>query len=122
MMLEPTYRVALAVGLAVASVVALAAWFVPSPYGRFSSRRLGPVLPPKLGWILMELPAPIAFFVTFSMGSGGATPLAVVVAVIWGVHYSNRGMYNPLRMRVRPGGEMSVTVVVLERVQTGKGF
>jgi 3-oxo-5-alpha-steroid 4-dehydrogenase 1 len=112
MMLDASYQASLTVGVLLALGVMFGAWFVPSPYGRFSSRRLGPVLPPKLGWVLMELPAPVAFFFTWSAGASNNTVLAMLVAGVWVVHYGNRGFYNPLRMRVRPGGEMSITVVL----------
>lgn len=118
MTLDPTYQTALWVALVLALGVVVGSRFVPSPYGRFSSRRLGPVLHPKLGWILMELPAPVVFFTTWWMGDARTSALAGVMAVVWTVHYGNRGFYNPLRMRVRAGGEMSVTVVAAGMVVT----
>ena len=115
---DPTYDLLLGGGLVFAVLVAVASAFFPSPYGRFSSERYGPNVNPKLGWILMELPAPITFLVTYAQGSHRAELVPLVFLVIWLAHYANRGFINPLLMRVRPGATFSLSVAIFGWVVT----
>jgi 3-oxo-5-alpha-steroid 4-dehydrogenase 1 len=110
---DPFYDTVLACALAFVAMVAIAAWFVPSPYGRFSSGRYGLRLDPRLGWILMELPAPLVFVAAFLAGPRHAEPVPLLFLAIWLVHYANRGFIFPLRMRVPRGepGTFSLMVV-----------
>ena len=110
---DPTYDTVLAIALAFAAVVAVAAWFVPSPYGRFASPRFGLRLDPRLGWMLMELPATVAFLWAFWCGPRRADPVALVFLAVWLVHYANRGFYFPLRMRVPAGSQASFSLMVV---------
>ena len=45
---------------------------VQAPYGKLSNSRLGGVhLPPRLGWLLMELPATVSFGLTWLLVPAG---------------------------------------------------
>ena len=71
-----------------------------APYGRhYSGRGWGPDLPNRVGWIVMELPAPAVFAGVYLMGdaAGGTTPL--VLLGLWQCHYLNRAVVHPLRTR-----------------------
>lgn len=110
---DPTYDTVLAAALAFAAVVAVAAWFVPSPYGRFSTARFGLRLDPRLGWFLMELPATVVFLWAFLRGPRSFEPVPLVLAAIFLLHYANRGFAFPLRMRVPRGATGSFGVLVV---------
>ncbi len=118
---DPTYDTLLAVALGFAAVVSVAAWFVPSPYGRFASAKFGVGLDPRLGWLLMELPSTVVFVVVFALGTRRAEPVPLVFLGVWLVHYANRGFYFPLRMRVPKGAQASfgLMVVAFGWVSTG---
>lgn len=109
---DPTYDAVLLGGLVLAVLIAAGAAFFPSPYGRFSSERFGPNLHPKVGWILMELPAPLVFALTFLQGDRRGELVPLVFLAVWLIHYANRGFINPLLMRVREGSSFSLTVVL----------
>ena len=100
---DPMYNAAVWVAFALVVGTVIAAPFVPSPYGRFSNRRLGPAVNARLGWFLMELPATLSFFTFYALGPGRAEPVALFVAGVWSVHYLNRGVVMPLLMRVPAG-------------------
>lgn len=73
-----------------------------APYGRhYPGRGWGPTLPDRVGWILMEIPAPALFAYVYFAGqsAGGAVPL--VFLGIWQCHYLNRTFIYPLRTRTR---------------------
>ncbi|HBO44337.1 MAG TPA: 3-oxo-5-alpha-steroid 4-dehydrogenase [Planctomycetaceae bacterium] len=107
---EPTFYwslLAIWVALGAASFVALL--LTPAPYGRFARSGWGPRLNPKLGWILMEGPAAVVFFLFF-VASGRTDPMSIVFLLLWLTHYVYRGYVYPLRRR---GGSGVPLFVVL---------
>ena len=38
---------------------------IPAPYGKFSKTNWGPMIPSKLGWIVMEIISPLATILLF---------------------------------------------------------
>jgi len=99
-------------GLAVGVFVLLL--FVAAPYGRHSRRGWGPVIPARLGWVLMEAPSPIGMVVLFLLGSAAhrASVTSWVFLGIWLLHYVNRAFVFPFRMHSR-GKAMPVAVVAM---------
>ena len=67
------YWVVLGVGLVSAVGVGISGMFITTPYGRFASKKLGPELPIKLGWFIMEFPALPTFFAMFALGTNRST-------------------------------------------------
>jgi 3-oxo-5-alpha-steroid 4-dehydrogenase 1 len=112
---DPTYDTLLACALAFAVVVFFISWFLPSPYGRFSSTRYGVNLSPRLGWFLMELPATLSFLYFYARGPRRAEVVPLVFLAMWLIHYANRGFLFPLRMRVARNdrGSFSLMVIVV---------
>ena len=96
-------------GLAVVTLLVLI--FISAPYGRFARDGWGPVVPGRLGWVVMETPAVVAFLVCFFAGDGWRRPAAVVLAALWLLHYIHRTYIFPFRLRsTRP---MPVVVAAL---------
>ena len=74
---------------------------VTAPYGRHSNRKWGPVIPNRAGWIIMELPALGFFSLYFFSGPETKTPVLIIFAVFWIIHYTNRALIFPFRIRSR---------------------
>jgi 3-oxo-5-alpha-steroid 4-dehydrogenase 1 len=110
---DATYDTLLGGALIFAAVVFVISWFLPSPYGRFASKRFGVSLDPRLGWFLMELPATLSFLYFFMRGPRRAEVVPLVFCAMWLVHYANRGFYFPLRMRVARGDRSSFSLTVI---------
>jgi len=108
---DPTYDLVFAMAMAAAGLVALAAGFVDSPYGRFGAQGFGPAVSPRVGWVLMELPAVLAFVGFHAAGERATEPVPLMFLGLWLVHYLNRGLLFPLRLRVREGAGFSWLVV-----------
>ena len=113
---DTLYDTLLLIGFAYALLVLVGSFFGTAAYGgRFSGskKKKGLKLGAKFGWVLMELPGLIVFPVVFFMGpnSGQAVPLFFLA--IWMMHYSNRALINPLRMRVQPGSSASFAFSVV---------
>ncbi len=67
------------------------------PYGRHSRRDWGPVIPNRLGWIIMELPTLIMFIVFFLTGPNSVNMVTLVFFLLYTFHYTNRAIIFPLR-------------------------
>jgi hypothetical protein len=76
-------------------VVFVVLFFVVAPYGRHVRQGWGYTIGNRLGWVLMEAPAPIAFFVCFLLGGNGITAAALAFLVLWEAHYLHRAFIYP---------------------------
>lgn len=101
------YAAVIVAGLASAALAALITARAPTPYGRFTTTAWGPTLPLRAGWLLMEAPALPVFWAVLGWP---ASPWAAVGAALWTVHYLNRSLVFPLRLRVREGSRMAAVV------------
>ena len=70
-----------------------------APYGRHSRRDWGPMIPNRLGWILMELPSLIMFISFFLLGPNRISVPLAIFFILYAGHYTNRSIIFPLRTR-----------------------
>ena len=110
---DPQYDTALAVAFGIVAVTAVSALFVKTPYGRFADDRFGVGLDPRLGWFLMELPAPLTFVYFYMQGPNAGAPFPLFILFLWTVHYANRGFIMPALMRVPRGQQSSFSLGVV---------
>ncbi|RMC15864.1 hypothetical protein DUI87_08069 [Hirundo rustica rustica] len=85
---------------AMGAASALLLCFIPMPYGRYSSRRFGWLLPARPAWALQELPS---LLVPLGLAAcGGAVAAARPNRVLLGcflLHYAHRALIFPLLIR-----------------------
>jgi 3-oxo-5-alpha-steroid 4-dehydrogenase 1 len=91
-----------------AIVVFLSLLFFAAPYGRYFRRGWGPAVNNRLGWVIMEAAAPLAFAVCFVLGSKTNTVTTLVFLGLWEAHYIHRAFIYPFSLRSRG---MPVTIV-----------
>ncbi len=72
-------------------------FFISAPYGRFARSGWGPVLPARLGWVLMEMASPLLFGALFLTGAQ-RTPAAWAFLALWEAHYLHRAFLYPLTL------------------------
>lgn len=84
---------------------------IRAPYGRHASSKWGIQMPNNLGWILMELPALLTFPILFFMGERQAGPLSYLLLCLWLLHYGNRTLIFPLRLKTK-GKKIPLTIVL----------
>jgi 3-oxo-5-alpha-steroid 4-dehydrogenase 1 len=82
-----------------------------APYGRHSRGGWGPGVPSRLGWILMESPAPLLFAAVYLAGEHAQSAVPLAFLLMWQLHYLNRTFVFPFRMR--SGGRRLPLVIVL---------
>ena len=83
------------IALALATYVLLLK--VTSPYGRHSRKGWGPVMPNRLGWVMMEMPSLILFGVFFWGGPNIQNYISVIFFLLYTIHYTNRSLVFPFR-------------------------
>jgi 3-oxo-5-alpha-steroid 4-dehydrogenase 1 len=73
-------------------------FFIAAPYGRHVRKGWGHTVGNKLGWVLMEAPAPVSFLVCFILG-GGAGITGIFFLALWEAHYIHRAFIYPFSLR-----------------------
>ena len=88
--------------------------FITAPYGRHSRKDWGPVIPNRVGWIMMEFPSLLVFVLAFLLGPNGVQPVTWIFFGMYVFHYGNRSILYPLRTHT--AGKMMPLVVALMAV------
>jgi 3-oxo-5-alpha-steroid 4-dehydrogenase 1 len=111
MLPDGPYRwfVFLEVALAVVTFVVLC--FIVAPYGRHGRRGWGPTVPARMGWVIMESPACILFFVFYLLGDHRFQLVPLIFLALWQLHYIQRVFVYPFLMR--SSGRMPVAVMTM---------
>ena len=63
--LAATYNIFLIIMTVIAVIVFISLFFVDAGYGMFKTKKWGPAIPNRLGWVLMESPVFILMSVPF---------------------------------------------------------
>ncbi|MFY0652007.1 MAG: DUF1295 domain-containing protein [Cyclobacteriaceae bacterium] len=82
-------------GMAVATFVLLQ--FVKAPYGRHIEKGWGAEISNRMGWIIMELPS-FLIILYFAISSKQSN-YALLLSSLWLIHYFNRSIIFPFRIR-----------------------
>lgn len=84
--------------------------FVSAPYGRHSKTTWGPMVPNRLGWILMEgwaLVAILFFYIKYF----NPNIYSLLFVILYALHYVHRGFIYPMRTRTK--GKLNPILIVL---------
>jgi protein-S-isoprenylcysteine O-methyltransferase Ste14 len=93
------YNGLLIASFVVAVIIFVALFFVAAPYGRHTRKGWGYSVGNKLGWVLMEAPAPLVFLVCFLFGDTRNSPVTLVFLALWELHYLHRAFIYPFSLR-----------------------
>jgi hypothetical protein len=86
-------------GFGAATLVALS--LITAPYGRHARTGWGPTTSARTGWIVMEIPAVVAFAIIYAAGQHRANTAPLVLLAIWQAHYAYRALIYPFRLGPR---------------------
>ena len=104
------WLVAAELALAVVTFVALC--FVVAPYGgRHGRPGWGPTVPSRVGWVVMEAPASLAFVAFYLLGAHRFETVPLLFLLLWQAHYVQRAFVYPFLMR--SGSRMPVLLMLL---------
>ena len=96
-------------GFAVATFLGVI--FIVAPYGRHARGGWGPTIPARVGWVVMESPAVLVTAGVFAMGRHRADVPALLLLLLWEIHYVNRTFVYPLRLN--PGARPMPALIAL---------
>jgi 3-oxo-5-alpha-steroid 4-dehydrogenase 1 len=82
-----------------AAIVFVSLLFFNAPYGRYVRRDWGFAVGNRLGWVIMEAAAPLAFAVCFFIGTSAVTVTTLAFLVMWEAHYLHRAFIYPFSLR-----------------------
>ena len=71
---------------------------VDAPYGHAQRPGWGPVISNRWGWVLMELPALLAFVWFYWGGVNSGQTAALVLLLLWLLHYGHRSLIYPFTL------------------------
>jgi 3-oxo-5-alpha-steroid 4-dehydrogenase 1 len=106
-----TYHTFIVCWMTLAGLIFLYLLYKPAPYGRYVSRNWGPMIPNRTGWFIMEITVLAALFSRLlPFHSAPSLPVVVMVGFFC-LHYINRSIIFPLRMKTS-GKQMPLVIVL----------
>ncbi|HOT44293.1 MAG TPA: DUF1295 domain-containing protein [Spirochaetota bacterium] len=93
------YYIVLFTFLALGVGVFIALQHMAAPYGRYATRKWGPMLNNRFGWIIQEAPASVMMFFYFFISGRPSTIATVLLLAIWQAHYFHRAFIYPFSLR-----------------------
>lgn len=84
--------------LVLAAVTFIILLFITAPYGRYIRSSWGPSVNNRLGWLLMEMPAPLIFIACFVLGKYTNMVIMLVFFGMWELHYLHRAFIYPFTL------------------------
>lgn len=97
--------------LALTAVVFLALQHVTAGYGMMYSRRWGPTVGNRLGWILMEAPVFVAMLLLWLWSPRRTETAPVVMVILFLLHYFQRSFIFPLLIKGK--GRMPLAIIIM---------
>ncbi|MEG0517909.1 MAG: DUF1295 domain-containing protein [Bacteroidales bacterium] len=97
--MEKQFSIFLIIMSITALVVFIALYFVTAGYGKFASKKWGPSVNNKVGWILMECPVFIMMCVLWGMSNRMFEPAVFVIFCIFQTHYLQRSFIFPFLLK-----------------------
>ena len=101
----------LAVMAVTAVVVFVALHFVEAGYGMMYTRRWGPAISNRTGWMLMEAPVFVAMAVMWALSDRRLEAAPLAMFLIFEAHYAQRSFIFPWLIKGR--GRMPLSIIVM---------
>jgi len=87
--------------IAIAVILLPVLFMITAPYGRHSKNNWGPAINNRMAWFYMEIPALVLFGWLVIRGGGIENPIVFVAFTLWMVHYINRTLIFPFRLKTK---------------------
>ena len=99
------------IAIAIITFVALTFFDIKAPYGRHATDRWGKMISNKWGWFIMEFPALVIMPLLVFTGSAEKDYSSILLVTLWLVHYSNRTLIFPFKIKTN-NKKMPILIVV----------
>jgi len=107
-MIQEDFNIIVYIWIGLAIIVFPVALLITAPYGRHT-KRIGKMIPNKLGWILMEIPSLALCIYFFVNGTAEKTFLHYIFVSLFVLHYLNRTFIWSLRTKTK-GKQMPLII------------
>tara|TARA_B100001250_G_scaffold37257_4_gene29801 strand:+ start:42 stop:779 length:738 start_codon:yes stop_codon:yes gene_type:complete len=74
--------------------------FIPAPYGKFTNQDSKFLIPSRIGWILMEIPASLITIVFVVINFQALNLIQLFLFLLWNLHYLHRSLIWPFRAKI----------------------
>lgn len=98
------------IGVAISTLVFLVIFKIRAPYGRHSNNKWGKTMDNRWAWFIMEFPALVMCPLFVFLGPGEKSDLTWLLVGLWSIHYLNRTLVFPFRLRTA-GKKMPLAIV-----------
>ncbi len=106
-----TFNIFLVAMSVTALFVFVTLFFVTAGYGKFTTKRWGPSVNNKLGWVLMESPVFIVMCILWAMSSRMFEPVLLVMFTIFQIHYFQRSFVFPFLLKGKSRMPLSIILM-----------
>lgn len=96
---------------ALAAVVFVCLFFVDAGYGKFYTKKWGPAINNRLGWVLMESPVFAAMLALWLCSDRKDDIVRLVFLIVFEVHYFHRAFIFPTRITGK--GKMPFSIIAM---------
>ncbi|MBB3187174.1 3-oxo-5-alpha-steroid 4-dehydrogenase [Microbacter margulisiae] len=97
-----TLRIIAFIWIAMAVIVHITLFYVTAPFGRHTTDKWGWTVNNKLAWVVMEFPSLFVMVYFLLAGSNSMQPFVWLLFALWIIHYINRSLIYPFRIRKTP--------------------
>ena len=94
-----------------AVIVFIALQFVEAGYGMMYTKKWGPAINNRLGWVMMEAPVFIVMAILWWCSSRRAEVAPLVMFLLFELHYFQRSFIFPLLIRTK--GKMPLSIILM---------
>ena len=95
----------------IAVVVFVCLFFVDAGYGKFYTKKWGPAIGNRLGWVLMEAPVFVAMIVLWLCSDRCGDTARIAMLIVFEAHYFQRSFIFP--SRIRGCGKMPLSIILM---------
>ncbi len=94
-----------------ALVVFISLYFVTAGYGKFATKKWGPSVNNKIGWILMESPVFIVMFILYMLSYRSISIATIVIFILFQTHYFQRSFIFPFLLKGKSRMPLSIILM-----------
>src|SRR5690554_681285 len=98
------------IGLALAVFILL--MFITAPYGRHTKTTWGPLVPNRLGWVIMEVFVVVVLYYFILTGENEQSLVNWIIIGLFSIHYLNRSLIFPFRIKTT-GKKMPLVIMLM---------
>lgn len=109
--MQHTFNLFLIVMASIAAMVFITLFFVTAGYGKFATKKWGPAINNKIGWLLMEAPVFVVMTFLWLKSDRAFEPALLVMFAIFQLHYFQRSFIFPFLLK--GNGKMPLSIILM---------